>query len=177
MPNEHLSMSLQEFLNKNTTQTFLTAARNFADLLEIENIEQKEFLTKAHMALIDLYSAGHKLEEIDIKDSESETYFNREELFKNKNAALIEILGDNAYYSEVFNPLEKNENEPMQGWLVDDFADIYRDIKIELEKIKLGTSDAVEDALWQMKFSYNAHWGDHCISALRALHYMRKYEK
>lgn len=146
-------------------------------LLEIETMEQEEFLRKSHSALIDLYASGHKLEEIDLSDSEEKSSFIREEFFQNKNAGLIGELKERAFYYEVFNPIDKEEKEPMQGWLVDDLADIYRDLKIELEKIKLGTSDAIEDALWQMKFSFNSHWGDHCINALRALHYMRNYEK
>jgi hypothetical protein len=65
------------------------------------------------------------------------------------------------------------DKEPTQGWLVDDFADIYRDLKIELTKIeKIGTDEAVEDALWQLKWSFTNHWGQHCINALRALHYL-----
>ncbi|HRG76570.1 MAG TPA: DUF5063 domain-containing protein [Leptospiraceae bacterium] len=176
MPDVELSLPLKEFLNKNTTQTFLATAQTFIDLLEIEAMEHEEFLFKAHSALIDLYASGHKLEEIDLKDSHTESNFNRIELFKDKNIGLISTLGDKSYYSEVFNPIDKEEKEPMQGWLVDDFADIYRDLKTELEKMKIGTSDAIEDALWQMKFGYNYHWGNHCINALRALHFMRNYE-
>ncbi len=177
MPDTKLSVNIQEFLNKNTTQTFLENAQNFIALLEIETMEQDDFLTKAHVALIDLYASGHKLEEIELSDSETKTNFSRSELFVGKNAGLIANLGQNAYYSEVFNPVDRKEKESMQGWLVDDFSDIYHDLKIELEKIKLGTSDAIEDALWQMKFSFQTHWGAHCISALRELHYMRHYEK
>jgi len=56
---------------------------------------------------------------------------------------------------------------------VDDFADIYRDLKIELIKIeKIGTDEAVEDALWQIKWSFVHHWGQHCINALRYFHYL-----
>lgn len=68
------------------------------------------------------------------------------------------------------------DKEPTQGWLIEDFSDIYRDLKIELNKIDtIATNEAVEDALWQLKWSFFNHWGNHCINAIRYLHYYCYY--
>jgi hypothetical protein len=104
---------------------------------------------------------------------------------RNQNQALISTLGKDCFYWEVFDPTYTEQDngqpgqdwkikdkEPTQGWLVDDFSDIYRDLKIEFEKIKIGTDEAIEDAFWQMKWSFINHWGHHCINALRYLHYL-----
>ena len=169
-----LSDEIISFLERSSTELFLNSAKQFVELVEIENIANEEFYIKAHTALINLYLAGHNLEQIDLKYSNTESYFGDvdNELFKTQNTRLSS-LGQDSIYWEVFDPIYEKENELTQGWLVDDFADIYRDLKIELDKIyKIGTDEAIEDALWQLKWSFIHHWGNHCIDALRALHYL-----
>jgi hypothetical protein len=182
-----LSQDIQTFLDKDSTKDFLKVAGHFIELIEAKNIPTGQFYRQAHRILIDLYSSGHKFEQIDLKYSSADSDFGvtDEEFFKNNNQALISTLGKDCFYWEVFDPTytEKEngqpeqgwkitDKEPSQGWLVDDFADIYRDLKIEIEKMKIGTDEAVEDALWQMKWSFINHWGNHCINALRYLHYL-----
>jgi hypothetical protein len=70
--------------------------------------------------------------------------------------------------------LGENSGELTQEWLVDDFADIYLEIKENLDKIdNIGSDAALEDAFWNFKFGFNSHWGNHCINALRALHHLK----
>jgi hypothetical protein len=172
---ETLSVDIKNFLQKESTKSFLNAAKQFVDIVEADNILKEEFYKKVFPILVDLYSSGQKLDEIALKYSSADSHFDKtdDDFFKNKNRALISTLGQDAFYWEVFDPYtSESENQPTQGWLADDFADIYRDLKIELEKMKLGTDEAIEDALWQMKWSFIHHWGQHCISALRALHFL-----
>jgi hypothetical protein len=182
---DKLSTDIREFLERTSTQSFLLSARQFVDLLETENIDKEIFYSKAHTALLDLYSDGHKLDLIELNYSSADSDFDRETIFENKNVGLISELGAETYYWEIFDPTysEKDgkpnagwtitDREASQGWLVDDFADIYRDLKIELMKIeKIRTDEAVEDALWQLKWSFAHHWGQHCINALRYFHYL-----
>lgn len=171
-----LSKDLKEILEKETTQAFLKAARQFTEVVEDEKIDKEDFYKLAHIALVDLYAAGHRLEAIDLKYSNPDTNFKdlEEELFKAKNTNLISSLGQDCFYWEVFDPTYEKENEPVQGWLVDDFADIYRDLKTELNKIyNIKSDEAIEDALWQLKFGFFHHWGNHCVDAMRALHYIQ----
>lgn len=191
MPNAkttmEISSDIQTFLGKDSTKNFLKVAGHFIELIEADNIPAEQFYRQVHGTLIDLYSYGHKLEQIELKYSSADSDFGvtDDEFFKNKNQALISTLGKDCFYWEVFDPtyIEKDngqpeqgwkitDKEPLQGWLVDDFADIYHDLKIEIEKIKIGTDEAIEDALWQMKWSFLNHWGHHCINALRYLHYL-----
>jgi len=182
-----IAPDIQTFLEKDSTKNFLKVAGHFIDLIEADNISTEQFYRLAHGALIDLYSGGHKLEQIELKYSSPNTDFGvtEDEFFKNINQALASKLGKDCFYWEVFDPTyTERENgeaeqgwkitdkEPLQGWLVDDLADIYRDLKIETEKLKIQTDEAIEDALWQMKWSFLNHWGNHCINALRYLHYL-----
>jgi hypothetical protein len=181
----NLSKDIIDFLEKTPTKTFLLAAQQFVSLLEDKTIYKNSFYLKAHTILLELYLAGYKLEQIDLKYFSDNNNIGRGVVFENKNVGLISELGEEAFYWEIFDPTysekEKEPNlgwkitdrEATQGWLVDDFTSIYRDLKIELRKIdSIGTNEAVEDALWQLKWSFAHHWGQHCINALRYLHYL-----
>jgi hypothetical protein len=185
MTTNKLSIEIKEFLEKSSTKDFLFAARQFVNLLETKTIDKAFFYTKAHLTLLELYVAGHKLEKIELKYSSADSDFDKDTIFVNKNADLISELGVEAFYWEIFDPTysEKNgqsnlgwtiiDKDASQGWLVDDFADIYQDLKIELLKIdNIETDEAIEDALWQLKWSFSHHWGEHCINALRYFHYL-----
>ncbi|MDR2009754.1 MAG: DUF5063 domain-containing protein [Bacteroidales bacterium] len=175
MTTQQLSTDLKEILEKETTQTFLKSARQFIEIVENDKIDKEKFYNIAHTTLIDLYAAGHKLEIIDLKYSSSDSNFEdpSDNIFKAKNIELMSSLGQDCFYWEVFDPTYNKENKPTQGWLVDDFSDIYRDLKTELNKIdNITTDEAVEDALWQLRFGFYHHWGNHCINAIRALHYL-----
>lgn len=182
---DKLSEDIKNFLDKDSTKDFLKAARHFVDLLEIEQIDQEEFYLQAHKALVDLYAAGHKLVWIDLKYSDSDKDYDRDDFDRGKNAGKIGDLGEETFYWEVIDPTYTEQDgqpgqgwkitdkEPSQGWLVDDFSDIYNDLKTDLDKIDNNwTDEFVEDALWQMKWGFDHHWGHHCINAMRALHYL-----
>lgn len=185
MTNPKLSPDIQEFLDRPTTAEFLDSARRFVALLESGLVDTAEFFKKSHAALVDLYAVGHKLEEIALTYSSADSDFDDDKLFKDKPEFELPDLGEEAWYWKVFDPtyMEKDglpgqgwkitDKEPSQGWFVDDLTDIYRDLKIELNKIdKIATDEAIEDALWQLKWSFLNHWGFHCIDAMRYLHYL-----
>ena len=184
---KQLSTEITELLNKKSTADFLNAARQFVTLLEDGDLNLETFYKDSHKALSELYRTALNLETVELIHSGPDSEFDeidKDELRKmNKN--LISNLGKDCFYWEVFDPTYTEENgkpgqgwkitdrEPTQGWLVDDFADIYADLKEELTKIdQIGTDESIEDALWQLKFGFNLHWGNHCINAMRALHYL-----
>jgi hypothetical protein len=179
-----ISKDIKDFLERESTKSFLVASRHFVALFENDQTKNIVYFEQVHAALVDLYSAGYKLDEIDLIYSDNEKDYDREVIFDRNKVWDCSELGEDAFYWEVFDPRysvinnkpikgwTKKDKEPTQGYLVDDFLDIYRDLKIELEKIdKIETDGAIEDALWQMKWSFINHWGHHCVNAIRALHY------
>lgn len=182
----HLSTEIQTFLEKGATKSFLIIANDFVKLLEEEQTENNNFVSLAHDKLIELYIAGQKLEQIELKYSSHQSDFEPpdSEYFLERNKSLISLLGKDTFYWKVFDPTYSesdgnpdggwkiSDKEASQGWLVDDFADIYRDLKTGLEQMKIGTDEAIEDALWDMKWSFVNHWGNHCINAMRYLHFL-----
>lgn len=161
-------------LQSTEVQKFISAAENFIGILENQGVEEKKFYQSSHKALAELYTSGLSLPEIELQHTSSTTLGNDQiPVFVNKNTDAIGKLGTKAFYFEVFDPALSEENRTTQGWLVDDFADIYRDLKVELEKLKIGTVEAIEDALFHLKFSLTHHWGYHCVNAMRVMHYLK----
>lgn len=124
------------------------------------------------MVLLELYSRGHKLPEMEITH---DVQFNNELSTDEKRsiqAKINDCVGSNSLYSVVFDPFVLEDNQMTIGALTDDFSDIYFDIKNALIIFQKGTEQAIEHSLWELKFGFTAHWGNHAIDALRTLHYL-----
>jgi hypothetical protein len=74
-------------------------------------------------------------------------------------------FGEADLYWEVFDPYENEP--PVATTLSDDILDVHRDIGRGLALWDAGSRVA---ALWEWHLSFEIHWGDHAIDALRALH-------
>jgi hypothetical protein len=70
------------------------------------------------------------------------------------------------HYSEIYTP-GVPPDPPVVGDLADDLGAIYRDVALGLD---LHGRGRVDDALWQWGFGFQARWGQHASSAIRALH-------
>ena len=75
-------------------------------------------------------------------------------------------------YWEVFDPYE--ESVPVAGLLSDDLLDVYGDLQRGLVLWNKGGATKSRAtrvaAIWEWRFHFEAHWGDHAADALRALH-------
>jgi hypothetical protein len=71
-----------------------------------------------------------------------------------------------AYGSDEFDAARLTE-ETYVGSICDDIADIYRDVVSPLRADRRGQR---LKAVWEWRFGLQAHWGDHAIGAMRALH-------
>jgi hypothetical protein len=75
------------------------------------------------------------------------------------------------YYWEIFHPITPEPEEPVCGDIVDDFLDIYGDLKGALLAYDQGLRP---QAVWHWRFTWGVHWGEHLTSALRALYSYQK---
>ena len=71
------------------------------------------------------------------------------------------------FYWEVFEPYV--EDGPDVGSLSDDLLDVYFDVHRGLRLWESRASPAA--AIWEWRFRFDVHWGDHAVDALRALHH------
>lgn len=77
----------------------------------------------------------------------------------------------------MFDPTDHNDTASVCGDLTDDLGDIYKDLKTFLTEFEKDDDDVKQNALWQLKWSFDNHWNDHCMDAIYALHHFLKHEK
>ncbi len=69
-------------------------------------------------------------------------------------------------YWEVFDPYV--DEAPVAGALSDDLLDVYFDVS---RGLALWDREVPKSAaIWEWRFHFDIHWGDHAVDALRALH-------
>jgi len=70
------------------------------------------------------------------------------------------------YYWDTFDPMKQNE-EPSCSDLADDLADIWLDLWTGLQLFDAGYPT---DANFHWRLLYDSHWGQHLLSAQRAIY-------
>ncbi len=84
-------------------------------------------------------------------------------------------MGDHRNYREVFDPWALDDDLATTGDLAHDLWDTYMGLRTGLDQWNRGQR---ERALWQWRFGFEAHWGQHVTGALRALSMLaRRYEE
>ena len=172
-------MILENILRNDNTQATLISALQFCkfiDSLHFQNYSQDNFIDLLHLRLSDLYGKTILLPKIELIVTDSKEEKQKEEREKDTTLynKLSDLLGEYTDYSQSFDPtiLDNKENYS-NGWLVDDLADIHKDLKEVIKNIEKNTDDSVQQGLWDLKFGFGAHWGSHLINALRFVHYIK----
>jgi hypothetical protein len=139
--------------------TFVDQARQFCDF--VENGPQGSLskrLVDTRERLLALYAAGCKLPAVQppegIKDS------------PDPKPVATPPFGTFDTYWEVFDPYVADE--PVAGSLSDELAEIYADVQRGLALWDRDVPRAA--AIWEWRFHFDRHWGDHAVDVLRALH-------
>jgi len=156
---------------------FINVARSYCTFIEsYQSKNVKEFLLVMQNNLLALYQAGNKLPHIDLQeDAEFEKDIDNEFL-ERVIVHTVNRLMDCRYYLHLFNPTDESDKDVVYGDLLDDIGDIYKDLKRSLLIFDIGTDVSKENAVWQFKFDFSNHWGDHCINAIYASHYFLRKE-
>jgi len=164
------SMTVQEAITTKEALDFLQVARRYCFFVETERAEGRDYHIKAREILTTLYHAALYLPEVSTTSNEDFDARVPDDQIKETMKRLDGNIGKGRFYWDVFDPTDEKDTEPVCFDLVDDLVDIYRDVKRGLLIYDLNPLEAKEHGLWQLKFSFETHWGQHCIDALRALH-------
>ena len=149
-------------------ENYFAIARKFCEYYERELVEdQRQFLSCIQELLLELYSLGRKLPEIEASEKEFECFLQRDD--KQIQSMIAHKVPFSGYW-RALNPFAINESELGLEDLLDDLGDIYVDLKraILLNDSKL--DKATQEAPWKLKFDFDYHLADHCMNAMKAIH-------
>ena len=171
----------QEELNVKEITEFMSTCEDYCNVIEnFDSYTIKDFLYNVQKALVDYYSKGFDLPNC----SGSEKYnlsghdvysdkvnFNR--YFKVSLPQLQEFIGKHSQYWSNYNPFpdENDDKNPTWSSLALDLSDIYEDIKSNSIAFNSNNIYNQQQALWDFKFDWQGHTGDHWTFAVRAIHW------
>jgi hypothetical protein len=126
--------------------------------------------------LTEYYLKGFSLPQSNSSSNTSEIYekYYKHSLniFKEAMDAIIKLLGVHDTYWSNFNPYpDDNDTECFKHSLACDLAEIYEDIKYNLLGFGTGNLCDKQKTLWQWKFDWKGHTGNHLTFAFRAIHW------
>ena len=64
--------------------------------------------------------------------------------------------------------MKKDDPELLTGSLADDLTGVYLDLKSGLDQLRSGVPN--RDVIWEWRFTFWSHWGEHAVNALRIIH-------
>jgi hypothetical protein len=154
-------------------QALVDIISEFCEL--IENHQRRspaEVLQQAHVLLPLLYYRMLLTPEVELagvgRFPRSITHEQWLELF----TRLLEFLEPHHRYRIIYDPTILTDNEPVNGTLADDFADIWRDLKNGLMHWHTATDTQRLGILYDWQVTFRNHWSLHVVDALRALNWL-----
>ncbi|WKA60354.1 DUF5063 domain-containing protein [Planococcus shenhongbingii] len=138
-------------------EKFQMAAAAYCDFIDsCSSFDDKETLIKLLSIVSRLYTEAFELPDVESEEGHS--------VDVDFPLPVVDFKSHNVY-KEMFNPY--HDTTPLNGCLDDDITGIYSDIKNGLVLYEQGN---VKEAVWEWKFGFEVHWGEHATSAIRALH-------
>jgi hypothetical protein len=83
---------------------------------------------------------------------------------------LREKFGTADDYYEVFDEKMVESEGPVVSSISENMADIYQDIKDFLLLYQTGTSEVMNDAVWECRMNFESFWGQKLVNSMRAIH-------
>jgi hypothetical protein len=83
---------------------------------------------------------------------------------------LREKFGTADDYLEVFDDKISYSEGPVTSSISENIADIYQDIKDFLLLYQTGTSEVMNDAVWECRLNFETFWGQKLLNSMRAVH-------
>jgi hypothetical protein len=83
---------------------------------------------------------------------------------------LKEKFGTADDYLEVFDEKMSDSDGPVVSSISENMADIYQDIKDFILLYQTGTSEVMNDAVWECRMNFENFWGQKLVNSMRAIH-------
>lgn len=83
---------------------------------------------------------------------------------------LREKFGTADDYREVFDDKAMETDEEVVSSISENMSDIYQDIKDFLLLYQTGTSEVMNDAIWECRLNFENFWGQKLVNSMRAIH-------
>ncbi len=96
--------------------------------------------------------------------------FVSEDDWKRIHDPILARLGEANDFPEVFDSRATDDDQVFYGSIAEYVADIYQDLKDFLTGYHVGTTELMNDYIWECTESFRLYWGQKLVNTLRAVH-------
>jgi len=150
---------------------FVAAANEFCKYAEhASEVKGDEMLRIMQRLLPFLYIKASLLPSLDSFFEEGNEKFVTEPEWFKIHDTMREKFGTADEFPEVFDERINDVEGPVISSLAENLADIYQDLKDFLLLYQTGTTEVMNDAVWECKMNFENSWGQKLTNSLRAIH-------
>ena len=162
---------IEERVYSNEVIEFTAVANEYCRLC-VENIEAEgvKFLAVQQKLLPLLYYKTLLIKEFDPVLSEPVETFVIEQEWIVIEQAILKMLGEANDYLDVPESEDVYGESVIAGSIAENMADIFQDLKDFLVAYNIGTTEIMNDSLWQCLENFRLSWGRKVVVTIRAIH-------
>jgi len=150
---------------------FVAVANEFCKYAEhASDLKGDELLKILQRILPLMYLKASLLPKLDPYFEDSNEKFVTESDWVRIHDILKEKFGTANDYLEVFDEKIVESESPVLSSISENMADIYQDTKDFLLLYQTGTSEVMNDALWECRMNFEDFWGQKLVNSMRAIH-------
>ncbi|MDB4334880.1 DUF5063 domain-containing protein [bacterium] len=150
---------------------FVTVGKEYCQLIQqLHDISKKEFVGILVKILPLLYLKANTLPKVEnhINDPLEKAVF--EDEYEMLHQALLSKFGRHDDYLEVFTPDIQRSEGALAASISEDLTDIYQDLADFLYSFKMGITEVMNEALFEVITNFQLYWGQKLVNTLRACH-------
>ena len=150
---------------------FVAVANEFCKYAEhASEIKGDEMLSIMQRILPFLYLKGSLLPRLEPYFEDGNEKFVTENDWNSIYSSLKAKFGSADEYMEVFDERMNYSEGPVISSISENLSDIYQDIKDFLLLYQTGTTEVMNDAIWECRQNFESLWGQKLLNSLRAIH-------
>ena len=154
---------VREFIDVVTKYVHLIDSRNKLSGIKIL---QQSFILLPQMCL-----CGMKLPDIHRMSDYELPKKDVKEFFEIYNSIQSKIKRNDVYH-QVFDPFNTDDIQLTSISISNDLSEVYQDINQGLREWESASADDRRRIIWDWKFGFENHWGNHATSAFKALYWL-----
>lgn len=150
---------------------FVAVANEFCKYSEHASELKGDELLKIFQRILPLmYLKASLLPKLDPFFEEGNEKFVNESDWIRVHDTFREKFGTADDYLEVFDDKMGDSEGPVTSSISENMADIYQDMKDFLLLYQTGTSEVMNDAVWECRLNFETFWGQKLVNSMRAIH-------
>lgn len=161
---------MDEYVYGKNSVEFVTVCVEFCALIETaRETERVDFVNKASKILPLLYVKASLIEPEESFVDYPERFVS-EEMYNDVREGIVQLLGHNDSYLEVFMDEMQYSDTPITAFISEELSDIWQPVRDFLEIYRIGNVDNSRAAISDCIEGFREYWGQKLVNVLRPLH-------